>query len=516
MNNWRRVSRSRTRTSDAQPCRPQRPVHTRCVVATALLAASLLAGCRRSEPGGAAAARPSASIILIVIDTLRADHLGCYGYFRETSPRIDAFARQSVVFDRAYATMATTLPSHTSMLTGLYPLEHGVLANVGNGGAPFHPGPGLRSIVELARAAGYRTAAFVSCTPLKRVGGLDVGFETYDTPPGAERNARQTAGRAIEWIRQHAGAPLFLFVHFFDPHFPYRPPPKYANLFHTDEALRRFLAQREVPPIVQPGLCRGRVATVTAPAVNRYDGEIRFCDHHVGRLLDALRDAGLWETSVIVLAADHGEGLNQHHWPQHGRTWDEQVHVPLMIHFPASAGVAPRRVGSLVSLIDVFPTVLGHVESAWASGFLRQARGRNVLSPDFRPRPLLSQRSGRDCGEAGGPAFVLTTPRWRYHYVSERRGLLFERASDPFELHDVSPSAAEQAAALRRDLLDLVSALRRRGEALRGGVRQAAPLDSKLMREMQALGYVGDEPEEAEAPASRPASVPAASRPRRP
>ena len=476
-----------------------------------LLTVLVAGGCRRTEAPAEkpAAAHPSANIVLIVIDTLRADHLGCYGYFRDTSPNIDTFAKQSVLFEEAYAAMATTLPSHTSMFTGLYPLEHGVLANVGNGGRPFRPVSGLHSIVEAARVAGYRTAAFVSCTPLKRVGGLDAGFESYSTPQGAERNARQTADLAIRWITRHAGQPVFLFVHFFDPHFPYRPPPRFARRYRADERLKRFLAERHIPPMVQPGLCRGRIATVTLPATNLYDGEIRYCDHHVGRVLEALRAAGMWDQSVIVLAADHGEGLNQHDWPQHGRTWNEQVHVPLIMHFPPSARVAPRRVRSLMSLIDLFPTVLGRIDAGWAQDFLRQARGVDVLAPGFHARPVLSQRSARDCGDVGGPAFVLTTPKWRYHFVSEQRGLLFDRVSDPFELHDVSTAAPAKAAALRRELQRTVTTLRECGARLRTPDQQVTPLDSKLMREMQALGYVGDESaEEVEQPASRPARQP--------
>ncbi len=454
-------------------------------------------------------ARP-ANIVLIVIDTLRADHLGCYGYFRDTSPNIDAFAKQSIFFEQAYAPMATTLPAHVSLFTGLYPLEHNILANAGDGGQPFRSKPSMRSIVELAKEDGCVTAGFVGATPLKRVAGLDIGFDTYVQPETAQADAGPTTDAALAWLNQHSHERFLLFVHYFDPHVPYNPPAPYHSMFTTDPELQAFIAEREIPDVVRPGLCRGRVPTVTHVATNLYDGEIRYCDEHVGRLLDSLRQRGLWENSVIILTADHGEGLNQHDWPQHGRTWNEQVHVPLMIRFPRADTALPKRFTPLVSLIDVFPTVLGQLKPGWADAFQSQARGVDVLASGFQERPVLAERSARNCGEFGGPLYALTSPQWRYHYTPDKPDLLFDRQLDPHELHNVAREFAAQTEQMRRQTLKLVAALKKRGESFGSGDAKPLELDPQLQREMKALGYVGStyDEEERKPPATKPASQP--------
>jgi len=469
---------------------PPAPRLLRPAAALGLLLALVLGlgGCQ-GRPRDPAAA-PPVNIVLIVIDTLRADHLGCYGYFRDTSPSIDAFADEAILFEQAYAPMATTLPSHTSLFTGLYPLEHAIVANVGDGGQPFRSRAGLRAVAELARSDGCTTAAFVSATPLKSVCGLNAGFDVYDQPRAMLRKARETTDAALAWLSAHANARFFLFVHYFDPHVPYQPPPPYRALFQTDEELERHLVERHVPPVIHPSLCRGSVSTVTRQATNLYDGEIRFCDEHVGRLLEWLRQRELWDNSVIVVTADHGEGLNQHDWPQHGRTWNEQVHVPLLIRFPQSGRDWPRRFAPLVSLIDVFPTVLGQLDLSWAGAFFEQARGVDVLAPGFRERPLLAQRSARDCGEHGGPLYALTTRDWRYHYFEAGRELLFDRLADPHELQSVAITMPGRTEELRRQTLELVALLRESGKRLGAGKGGAVQLDPELQRQMEALGYL--------------------------
>lgn len=488
----------------APRCHPQ-TVPTACLVWAGLLAG--LGGCERQAPSSN---DPSpANIILIVVDTLRADHLGCYGYFRDTAPNIDAFSEQAIFFEQAYAPMATTLPSHTSLFTGRYPLEHGIQANLGDNGHPFRSHPGLRSIVEIMQTNGYATAAFVSAAPLKRVCGLDAGFDTYVEPRTAQEDAGPMTDAALAWLDQRDDRPFFLFVHYFDPHVPYDPPPPYRSMFADDPQLRAFLTERQIPDVVQPGLCRGRVPTITHVATNLYDGEIRYCDEHVGRLLDSLRQRGLWENSAIIVTSDHGEGLNQHVWPQHGRTWNEQVHVPLMIRFPSPGGDLPKRFTRLVSLIDVFPTVLAQLKTGWAGEFLTQARGVDVLASDFQERPVFAQRSARDCGEFGGSLYALTSPQWRYHHTPDQPELLFDRQLDPYELNNVAGEFAAQTDQMRRQTLKLVAELKAHGDRLRSDDVEPLQLDPQLQREMEALGYISsahDDEEEQDTPATKPAS----------
>ena len=473
----------------------------------ALLAGAALTGLLALSGCDARSAsnNPKPNIILIVIDTLRADHLGCYGYFRDTSPNIDAFADQSIFFEQAYAPMATTLPSHASLFTGLYPLEHGTVANFGDGGAPFTSRPGVRAAAEVFKENGYTTGAFVSAAPMKRISGINVGFDTYEQPAQMERGAKLTTAETLRWLDTHGKAPFFLFVHYFDPHTPYRPPQPYQTMFRHAPELDAHLAQRDIPNVVAPGLCRGRYPTVSRRAVNLYDGEIRYCDSQIGLLFEALKQRGLWDSSVIVLTADHGEGLNQHDWPQHGRTWNEQVHVPLMMRFP---GRIPGRFAPLTSLIDVFPTVFGMLEADWAEDFLAQARGVNVLAADFQQRPLLAQRSARDCGEFGGPLYAYTTPSWRYHYTPDKPELLFDRRLDPYELNNAFDENSAEAGAIRRDLLSEVADLLERGKALEPTATETT-IDPQYRRDMEALGYV-DSLDDDEQVATQPASAPSA------
>lgn len=499
-------------SSAASPAGP--PVRRRSplsAVCAGLALGALLpsGGCTRSS--NAQPEPPRYNIILIVVDTLRADHLGCYGYFRDTSPNIDAFADEAIFFENAYAPMAVTLPAHVSLFTGLYPLEHGTEANVHrHGGKPFWSRPGARSFAELARAHGYLTAGFVSATPLKRAYGLHVGFDHYEQPARLQRKARVTTDAALTWLREQVREPFFLFVHYFDPHTPYRPPPSYRRMFTTDAQLEAYLAERRVPAEVPPGPCRGQYPTITRSAVNLYDGEVRYADAEVGRLLDALRQRGLWERSVIIFTADHGEGLNQHDWPQHGRVWHEQVHVPLLIRFPRPRPDLPKRFAPVVSLIDVLPTVAAQLRLPWAAEFLRQARGVDVFSPEFRERPVLCQRSARDCQGQGGPLFALTTRQWRYFY-DDGTEMLFNRGSDPHELENLADRRPGQAESLRRQLLELVATLRQHRAALRSDEAATVRLDQQLRREMEALGYIDTAAADPNSPAAgRPASEPAA------
>jgi len=464
---------------------------SRGACALALLAPLALLGCDRG-PAPAEKA-PLTNIVLISIDTLRADHLGCYGYFRDTSPHMDAFARESIFFEQAYAPMATTLPSHVSMLTGLYPLEHGITANFGDGPRKYGWTPGVVSFAELAQKNGYLTAGFVSSAPLKRESGFDAGFTHYDEPPpsAGARFGQVTTDAVLAWLPANRDKPLFLFVHYFDPHSPYIPPPPYDRMYQTDAALEQFIAARQIPDRIEPDACRGTKPTVTRDATNLYDGEVRYTDNEIGRVLAALRDAGLYENSIIILTADHGEGLNQHEWPKHGRVWNEQLHVPLMIRFPRSFGQFPARVPSLVCLTDLMPTLLARLNYPWTEPLRTQASGTDVLQANYPGRPLLAQRSSRDCPESAGMPFALTTDDWRYHVGRKGERMLFNRKSDPYELTNVLESEREAARSLGKLSRQIRRAYGDKGDALaRGGIASGAA-SAQLIEQINAMGYTG-------------------------
>jgi arylsulfatase A-like enzyme len=424
-------------------------------------------------------------LVLITIDTIRADHIGSYGYFRDTSPNIDAFSNESLLFERCLVPMATTLPSHVSILTSVHPLEHGVLANIQQVGQRFQPSEQLRSFAEVASEAGYRTAAFVSGAPLNRQTGIDSGFEDFDQPAERERPAEETNQAVFHWLMKEDERPFFLWVHYFDPHAPYNPPPSFRNLYESDQALETYLARR--------GFSDQAVSPVgdlvnAREAINLYDGEIRYVDEQVGALLNHLRSRTKWDRTIVALVGDHGEGLCQHAEPRHGYIYDEQLHVPLMIRVP---NVPHRRISSLVSTIDVLPTVLGFSKSEFSREFLQQARGRNVMSEEFNTQTVFSQSTAKKRADHSFPTYALTTKEWKYIHEVGGSDRLFRLSEDPFELRDELTSHAAIGSELREQLLAQISEQLENGRAVyrSGQVKKTETVDPILIEQLKALGY---------------------------
>lgn len=251
-------------------------------------------------------------IILITIDTLRADHLGCYGYQQNTSPNIDHVASRGFIFRNAFATAPITLPSHASILTGLYPSHHGFHDNA------FFQTPSIWHLPEALKNAGYKTAAFVSGAPLLSKYGLNHGFDLYDDQfDGTERKAAATADLAMKWIAK-ASHPYFVWIHFFDPHAEYNPPQEFASHF--------------------PG--------------KPYDGEIAYVDQQIGKLIKGVDKNAFW-----IITADHGESLGEHGESTHGVfLYNATLHVPLIFAGPS---ITKQEQTEAVSLCDVAPSIMG-------------------------------------------------------------------------------------------------------------------------------------------------------------
>ena len=450
--------------------------------ATLLALGSILLACK-ADP---APARPGRSIIVISIDTLRADHLGCYGYFRDTSPNLDALAEQSVFFDLCLTPIATTLPAHTSLFTGVYPIEHGLLINFKRTVRPFVPVPALRSFAQFAQERGYETAAFVSAVPVGSSTGIAAGFEVFDEPEGEERRAEQTSEPLLAWIDGERREPFFLWVHYFDPHHTYRAPAPFDSRYVNDEALETYLAEREIKhnvvrPIGDP--------VKTRRVNNGYDGEIRYVDRQVGQLIARLKQRGLWEDSAVILLSDHGESLGDHDMGGHGYIYREQLHVPLMMKIPE---LEPRRVSFPMSLVDVLPTTIGLLgeQESW-SEFLAQASGQDVLASGFSPLAVFSQRTGRNRKDIRGSAYALATADWKYVHESERENRLFDWKRDPFELSDVLPGHEGIAKDLEAQLLQLIHTHEESAEKI--GAPEPRELDPEMVEKLGALGYVEED-----------------------
>ncbi len=430
---------------------------------------------------------PLPDLVLVTLDTTRADHLGHYGYFRDTSPHLDGLASESLVFDQHVVPMATTLPTHTSILTGTYPSEHGILANVKHAGERFVPSPGLTSFAQYSASIGYRTAAFVSATPLKSGTGIEQGFASFDEPEASERRAGETTDRALAWLgAADPEAPFFLWVHYFDPHGPFSPPAPYDTMFQTDAALESLAVVRRLPE--EADRARGGRSLDPLAAINLYDGEIRYMDAEIGRLLGALRARPGWARTVVVVAGDHGESLGQHGEMGHGRVWGEQLRAPLMMRLP---GEPAQRIEAVTSSVDIWPTALAFLDLPGKDRWLTQTSGRNAADSGAVPRPAFSRTSLRQDRLGYTPLSALTTERWKYLRADAGVESLFDRRDDPHELQSVDARRPEVTQKLREELSALVATHRARALELQAG--RTAPVDEKTRRELEQLGYAGDE-----------------------
>ncbi|HEX6545492.1 MAG TPA: sulfatase [Bryobacteraceae bacterium] len=287
------------------------------------------------------------NVLLITVDTLRADHLSCYGYARRTSPYLDELAREGTRFERAYTVIPLTGPAHLALMTSRYPQENGVRRN----GEALLSDRALVTLPQILRSHGYQTAGFVSSWPLLgRLTHLNDYFEHYDETLtrtyqlfNSSRYAEDVTPLALKWLRKHAGhkKPFFLWVHYFDPHSPYISRTGF-NPPNVDPA-HPFIPSND-------GDMRQRARD--------YDSEIYYTDHYIGKLLSALDDMHVRDSTLVVVTADHGESLGQHGYVGHGRHLYEGIlHIPLIVRFPGHVK-AGKVVHTPVSIIDITPTIV--------------------------------------------------------------------------------------------------------------------------------------------------------------
>jgi arylsulfatase A-like enzyme/Tfp pilus assembly protein PilF len=385
-------------------------------VALAALVVSA-AGCRKEKTIGRGAFK-GAPVILISIDTLRSDHLPLYGYSKVRTPAIDALAADGIVYDRAYSNVPLTLPSHTSILTGLLPTEHGVRNNIGYIlDAKKHP-----PISALLHNAGYETAAMVSSYVLRGNTGLAAAFDVYDDAIASEagvslgslqRPGPATLAAASSWIDRNHDRPFFLFFHIYEPHSPYRPPEPFRSQYG-----------------------------------DTYDGEVAASDDIVGKLIEHLKNKGFYDDAIVILISDHGEGLGDHGEDEHGVfLYREALQVPLIVKLPGAKRKG-ERVTMPVELIDVAPTVafLAGVDPPPGS------TGVNLLDPEA----LAVERSLYS--ETLYPRIHLGWSELRalidgqHHYIEAPRPELYDLAADPAEKTNVLADQRRVYAALRERL----------------------------------------------------------------
>lgn len=446
-----------------------------------------LAACAIALPLGSCADHRPLNVVLVTLDTLRADQLGCYGAPLGRTPFLDEVARQGVLFEQAIAQAAVTPVSHASILTGLDPPRHGLRSMHGGPGDAL---PAARwTLAELLAAEGYRTAAFVSAFPVTRHYGLDQGFITWDQAfdhsdgvglvdergivdtGRAQRRGDETTRRALEWLQGGDGTPFFLWVHYFDVHDPILLPPA------------EFLGARGLPASPPRGAGLDLLRAL-------YVAEVSWVDAQVGQLLGGLAEAGFEERTVVAIVADHGQGLGDHAWWGHVLLYQEQIRVPMLLRIPG--GPRDLRVANQVRTTDLVPSL---VEILGLT--LRDAPtldGRSLLplleGRDRKPRWAYSESLGNlvvypETPLAGESLHSLLDGRFKLivHRHAERRSSLelFDLAADPRETRNLWHEDSAVAARLLRELE------RRRVFA---PASRAAPLDPLARERLHALGYV--------------------------
>ena len=397
------------------------------------------------------------NVLLITVDTIRADRIGAYGFEEIDTPIIDSLAARGVTFTRAYSPTPLTLPSHTSIFSGTFPPYHGVRDN-----AAFVAPPELTMMAELFHANGYSTAAFVGAFVLDSRWGLEQGFETYfdefELPRqhivelgAVQRPANEVIDAALEWLGGEGSPPFFLWVHLYDPHTPYAPPEPYKSRYED----------------------------------RPYLGEIAFTDAQIGRLLEALQTRGLWDNTFVVLAGDHGESLGEHHEIEHGFfIYEESTHVPLIVSLPFAQLQGIRR-SELVSLVDILPTIVemsGLAAPPELQGlslvplFFGQPDDwrQYVYSETFYPRYHF------------GWSELQAVQDDRYKLILSPDPELFDLVEDPDESINLVDERASTFVRLNRAAEALIA---RYGEgASRAGVVQ---IDEETRQRLASLGYLG-------------------------
>lgn len=442
-------------------------------------------------------------VILISIDTLRADHLRCYGYERETSPHMDALAQEGVLFSRVYAPSPWTLPSHVSLLTSLYVYNHQVETE------NDRLSPAIPTLADILRRNGYYCAAFTGGGFLSTVYGYSRGFDLYRDDLGGvfkQEGAEQVARATLEWLRQNKDWPFFLFIHTYQPHSPYACPLPYKARFLPLQAkwgnldLIGHLGGKQ--GIFQPLPPEDRENIIAL-----YDAEILYTDEVlIGELVTALKELNLYRRSLIIITSDHGEEFYEHGSWSHGQDlYNESLLVPLIIKFPetASERIKGKRIEGSVRLIDILPTIVDFLGIKGEDGILSQMDGRTLLpviqGKENRPREALAQLAAdilnshlpqRTALVYQGKKVIVNQPfkpeafKFFTYPPPELPPLeLYDLIQDPQETRNLAEKETELVRQFVSHLEELFRSARKRD-------KRKARLTEKLKEQLRALGYI--------------------------
>jgi arylsulfatase A-like enzyme/Tfp pilus assembly protein PilF len=428
---------------------PRSGRRSRLFIASVLGLAAVLAGLvfllrsRRDAP---------ANLLLVTIDTLRADHLGCYGYGGASTPVLDALARDGARFENVQSAVPITGPSHATILTGLYPPAHGVRDNV-----TFPLDPRHATLASLLRARGYRTAAFIGAYPVASAFGFGQGFDEFneglhespDFGQGAERPGNEVADAVVGWLANPGEGPFFVWMHLYDPHTPYAPPPPYDQIF------------RDRP----------------------YDGEVAFADAQVGRVLQAFRASGREKDTLVVVVADHGEALGEHDEAGHAvLIYQSTLRVPLILAGPGipAGRVVPDQVGT----VDLLPTVLGLLGFEPPQGLPGRSLRPALRAQRLAPQPLYSESLFGRLNCRWSTLRGWTGDGWKL--IDGSAPELYELAGDPAEARNRAAEETQRVSRMREALAAAVHRMAPSGDRAR-----AVALSPEQEERLRSLGYAG-------------------------
>ena len=420
------------------------------------------------------------NVILVTLDTTRADHLGCYGYGRPTSPNIDRLAGESVVYTRAFATSSWTLPSHASLFTGKLPTSHGAFQDPegplrltqGISGPDLWDGYRVRglaqeeiTLADLLAGAGYATGAIVAGPWMKRVFGLAKGFQSYDDAEISSFSGRlawQVTDAALRFVAEPREGPFFLFLNYYDPHHPYSPPTEYG---------RAFLQDLE---------SEGTGGDPYARARALYDAEIRYMDHNLGHLFEELRRRGLYDDSLVIVTSDHGDLLGEHGKTGHGfNLFQGEIHIPLIVKYPAGES-EPERRAEAVQLTDVLPLILERLAIPLPSAI------QGAPPPDVG-HPIVAEvypRADVDRFSTGSwRALIEGDLKLLWNSLGDHR--LFDLGADPGESANLVESRPDRAAAMEATLLRYLESL-----PAPHAPGPEGEIDAETREALRELGYI--------------------------
>jgi arylsulfatase A-like enzyme/Tfp pilus assembly protein PilF len=420
--------------------------------------ALFLGSCRQNKP-------PRPNILIITVDTLRADRVGCYGYSGGLTPNVDALAKDGLVFERGVAQVPLTWPSHAAIFTGTYPFHNGVQDFTGQ---PLSDR--FRTLAESLKDHGYTTGAVVSSFVLDRSWGLARGFQSYDDAFAGqeflqknlglvERRAEESVNHAVGWLEAHPNQPFFLWLHLYDPHSPYNPPEPFRSQY----------------------------------AKQPYEGEIAYADSQLGRLFAWLKQApnSLYDNTLIVFLSDHGESLGEHGEREHGFfVYDSTVRVPLVLKPPKSAGLVPQRVADAIETIQVGPTVLELVEVQ--DSIQKQFQAASLVplvngKPHGPVRPAYSETFYPANSFGWSPLRSMQTAR--YHFIDAPEQELYDHQADLSENNNLAAKNVTVATSLRAQLNQLLANYPA-SAAASGGAASGTSASPEVMEKLRSLGYV--------------------------